>query len=244
MVLGLTLAEIMLLLLFLMLLAAASLLLRRDGVQGIADDQARGLAAAKADADAVARRVVGLEAALSQAGQRAMEADQARSRAEAAASTQHAQARATIAGLANDLGATRSELQAVLGQNAQMRGEIQRIHGNAGSGLPYCWTTPDGKPIALLRVTLRDTGVIAQDPAPRPKPGDPLWTKLAAMPRDQVVPMERFLAQAEMVIAQSNSDRCRHALEVIDGTGQTNKRGYKALMNQLWGNFLLREVGG
>jgi hypothetical protein len=244
MVLGLTLAEIMVLLVFMMLLAAAALLLRRDSAAASLDDQVRGMQAARAAAATIAARVADLEAALIQSRQIAAEADQARGRTEANARIEIAQARATIAGLTRELAAARTEAQGLLGQNAQMRGEIQRINGNAGSGLPYCWTTPDGKPVTLLRVTLRDTGVIAQDPAPRPRPDDPLWARIAAMPRGAIVPMEEFLALAGGVIAQSNTDRCRHAVEVIDGTGPTNKRGYKGLMNQLWGSFLLREVGG
>lgn len=244
MVLGLTLAEIMVLLVFMMLLAAAALLLRHDSAETALAEQIRGEAAARADAAAIAERMAGLEAALTQTRQVATNADQARSRSEARASEQQAQARAMLAGLVSDLAAARTEGQALLGQNTQMRGEIQRINGNAGSGLPYCWTTPDGRPVTLLRVTLRDTGVIAQDASPRPRPEDPLWLRLGAMPRGVITPMEEFLAQAGGLIAQSSGDRCRHAVDVIDGTGPTNKHGYKGLMNQLWGRFLLREVGG
>ena len=244
MVLGLTLAEIMVLLVFMMLLAAAALLLQQDSAAGALDDRARGLAAAQAEIQVVQVRVTGLETALDQTRQIAEQADQARAQSEAAARRQYSQAMAALAALTSDLAAARGEAQMLGGQNAQMRGEIQRINGNAGSGLPYCWTAPDGKPITLLRITLRDTGVIAQEPAPRPRAEDTLWTKLIVLPRDQLLPMENFLTQAGAAIAQSNNDRCRHALEVIDGTGPSNKRGYKGLMNQLWGNFLLREVGG
>lgn len=244
MVLGLTLAEIMVLLVFMMLLAAAALLVRHDSAAVALDDQARRIAVAKAEAAAIAARVAGLEAALNQTRQIAADAEQARNRSDVEATRQQAQARKTIAELTNDLAAARAEAQGLQGQNAQMRGEIQRINGNAGSGLPYCWTNPDGKPITLLRVTLRDAGVIAQDPTPRPRPDDPLWARLTALPRGAMTSMEEFLAQSGGVIAQSNSDRCRHALEVVDATGPTNKRGYKGLMNQLWGSFLLREVGG
>lgn len=244
MVLGLTLAEIMVLLVFMMLLAAAALLLQQDEAVGALDDRARGLAAARAEIQAVQARITGLETALDQSRRIAEQADQARAQSEAAALREYFQATATLATLTADLAAARGEAQMLGGQNAQMRGEIQRIHGNAGSGLPYCWTAPDGKPITLLRITLRDSGVIAQDPAPRPKAEDTLWSKLVALPRDQLLPMEIFLTQVGAAIEKSNSDRCRHALEVIDGTGPSNKRGYKGLMNQLWGNFLLREVGG
>lgn len=244
MVLGLTLAEIMVLLVFMMLLAAAALLLQQDSAVGALDERARGLAAAQAEIQVVQVRVTGLETALDQTRQIAEHADQARAQSEDTARRQYSQAMAALAALTGDLATARGEAHMLGGQNAQMRGEIQRIHGNAGSGLPYCWTAPDGKPITLLRITLRDTGVIAHDPAPRPKAEDTLWPKLIVLPRDQLLPMEIFLAQASAAIAQSNNDRCRHALEVIDGTGPSNKRGYKGLMNQLWGNFLLREVGG
>ncbi len=247
MVLGLTLAEIMVLLVFMMLLAAAALLLQQDSAVGALDDRARGLAAARAEIQLVQARVTGLETALDQSrriAEQADQADQARAQSEATARRQYSQAIGAVAALTDDLAVARSEAQTLGGQNAQMRGEIQRIHGNAGSGLPYCWTAPDGKPITLLRITLRDTGVIAQDPAPRPRAEDTLWTKLVVLPRDQLLPMEIFLTQVGAAIEKSNSDRCRHALEVIDGTGPSNKRGYKGLMNQLWGNFLLREVGG
>ena len=244
MVLGLTLAEIMVLLVFMMLLAAAALLLQQDSAVGALDDRVRGLAAARAEIQVVQARVTGLETALDQSRRIAEQADQARAQSEGAARRQYSQATATLATLTEDLAAARGEAQTLGGQNAQMRGEIQRIHGNAGSGLPYCWTASDGKPVTLLRITLRDTGVVAQDPAPRPRAEDTLWTKLVVLPRDQLLPMEIFLTQVGAAIEKSNSDRCRHALEVIDGTGPSNKRGYKSLMNQLWGNFLLREVGG
>lgn len=244
MVLGLTLAEIMVLLVFMMLLAAAALLVRHDSTEAALDEQVRGTAGARAETATALARVAGLEAALNRTRQIAAEADHARSQGEARAIQLQAQARATMSSMAGELAAARAAALGLQGQNAQMRGEIQRINGNAGSGLPFCWTTPDGKPVTLLRVTLRDDGVIAQDPSPRPRPDDPLWTRLDTLPRGVVAPMETFLAQAGGVIAQSNADRCRHAVDVIDGTGATNKRGYKGLMNQLWGHFLLREVGG
>lgn len=241
MVLGLTLAEIMLLLVFMMLLAAAFLLQRQQTATAALDDQAQAIAAAKSGASA---RIATLEAALAQTSAVAATAEQTRRQVANDAARQLATANANVVRLTAELAAARTDAQALIGQNAQMRGEIARINGNAGSGLPYCWTSPDGKPITLLRVTLRDDGVVAQDPTPRPRPDDRLWTGIAGLPRGNVLAMDAFLAQATVLIAQSTADRCRHAVDVIDATGPTNKRGYKGLMNQLWGHFLLREVGG
>jgi hypothetical protein len=75
------------------------------------------------------------------------------------------------------------------GQNTQMRAELSRLKGNGGSGLPYCWTTVDGHPIYMLRIELRDDGVIAHELNARPKPDDPAWGMLEAVPREELMPV-------------------------------------------------------
>ena len=85
--------------------------------------------------------------------------------------------------------------QNLTGQNAQMRAELARLKGNGGSGLPYCWTTLDGKPIYMFKVDLRDGGVIAHDVEPRPRPEDDAWRLVSSVQRDAMVPISAFLAQ-------------------------------------------------
>ena len=247
MVLGLTMAEIMLLLVFLLLLAASALLFRRETAQTALQEQrdhqtreTNAVVAWQSQLAKQASRAIALEAALSESRTVAAQADAARAAVEAKLAAQ-----ATILQTqAKAIAVAHSEAQALGGQNAQMRGELARVHGNAGSGMPYCWTAPDGRPITALRVQLRDAGVIAQEPDPRPRPGDPAWGKLVAVPRGVLEPIENFMAQAAPFIALSDSERCRHAMDVIDATGPANKSGYKGLMNRLWGSFLLHEVGG
>ena len=247
MVLGLTMAEIMLLLVFLLLLAASALLFRRDGADALAQAQrdrqaasAGELADLRARAAAQEARLGTLEAGLAQSHAEVVRAEEGRALADAALARQSANVRAQAAQLA----AAQAEAHAVSGQNAQMRAELSRLHGNAGSGLPYCWTTPDGRPVTALRVQLRDGGVIAQEPSPRPRPEDPAWATLAGLQRNVLLPVESFMAQTAGLVAQSDADRCRFAIDVIDGTSATNKPGYKGLMNRLWGSFLLHEISG
>lgn len=247
MVLGLTMAEIMLLLVFLMLLAASALLFRdRDATTRLqaqqsadtsADDERATL---RASAIAAQTRLSALEAALEQSRAASTRAEEGRTFADAALTSQVTIFHARTAELAK----AQSELQAATGQNAQMRAELSRLHGNAGSGLPYCWTSPDGRPITALRVQLRDSGVIAQDPDPRPRADDPAWASLAGLPRKVLLPVESFMAQTASFVALSDAGRCRFAVDVIDGTSSANKPGYKGLMNRLWGSFLLHEISG
>jgi hypothetical protein len=130
------------------------------------------------------------------------------------------------------------------GQNAQMRVELSRLKGNGGSGLPHCWTTVDGHPIYMLRIELRDDGVIAHELSPRPKPDDHAWGMLEAVPREELMPVARLLSGSAPLQAAAASERCRYAVLVSDGTGKTNKLGYKSLMGRLWSAFVLREGSG
>ncbi len=130
------------------------------------------------------------------------------------------------------------------GQNAQMRAELARVKGNGGSGLPYCWTTPDGQPIYMLRIELRDDGVIAHELNPRPRPGDTAWALLDAVPREELMEITRLLDASAPLQTEATSQKCRYAVRVTDGTSRTNKPGYKSLMGKLWGRFMVREVGG
>ncbi len=247
MVLGLTMAEIMLLLVFLLLLAASALLFRREGArQALRDQRDRQATAAAVGAALQARldtqvgQINALQAVLHETRTAAAQADAAR----AGVATQLAAQARVLQAQTRELSAARSAAQGLAGQNTQMRGELARVHGNAGSGLPYCWTTPDGRPVTALRVQLRDGGVVVHEPEPRPRPGDAAWDRLATVPRGVQEPIERFMAQAAPFIAQSDNERCRYAVDVIDATGPANKSGYKRLMNRLWGSFLLHEVGG
>jgi hypothetical protein len=128
------------------------------------------------------------------------------------------------------------------GQNAQMRAELARLKGNGGSGLPYCWTTLDGRPVYMLRVELQDDGVVVHDVEPRPKPEDRAWSVLDAVARDTLMPVNRFLAETSALQAIATSDKCRYALLAIDATARTNKPGYKMLMGRLWSGYMVHEI--
>ena len=93
------------------------------------------------------------------------------------------------------------------GQNAQMRNELARLNGNNGSGLPYCWTTPDGQPVYMLRVMLRDAGVIANDIQPRSRPDDTAWQLLEPLNRGQLLPIATFMLQTAQLQAKANAEK-------------------------------------
>lgn len=247
MVLGLTMAEVMLLLVFLLLLAASALLFRRDGkAEVLQAEQVR--EAETAVTITTLRNQVAAGDARTAVLQSTLDTALAESHANAVALERARALTETVLkqGQLLRLQATdlRADLQAMTGQNTQMRNELARVHGNAGSGLPYCWVSPDGRPITAFRVQLRDGGVVAQPPEPRPRPDDPVWTKLAPLQRGVLLPIETFMTQAASFVAQSDAEGCRYAIDVIDATGPSNKLGYKGLMNRLWGSFLLHEVAG
>jgi hypothetical protein len=135
-----------------------------------------------------------------------------------------------------------SAAASLTGQNAQMRNELARLKGNGGSGLPYCWALPDGRPQFMLKVEMQDTGVIVHYLEPRARPEDPAWQLLDGVGRDRLMPMSEFIGQTSQLQARSTADRCRYAIQVVDGTGVTNKPGYKQSMGRLWSVFMIREV--
>lgn len=130
----------------------------------------------------------------------------------------------------------------LLGQNAQMRGELARLKGNGGSGIPYCWALPDGRAQYMLKIEMGDTGVVVRDLDPRARPADPAWPLLDAVARGRLMPMGEFISQTAQLQARAAADRCRYAVQVVDATGITNKPGYKQSMGRLWTVFMIREV--
>ncbi|MGR3717018.1 MAG: hypothetical protein ACU0B1_09760 [Thermohalobaculum sp.] len=131
---------------------------------------------------------------------------------------------------------------ALTGQNAQMRIELARLKGNGGTGLPYCWTTIEGRPIYMLKVQLFDSGVAVEDLQPRPRPDDPAWLALDAIPRATLMPIQELIVKAEPIQTLARAGRCRYAVLTVDSTGRTNKPGYKMLMGRLWSAFMVHEV--
>lgn len=129
------------------------------------------------------------------------------------------------------------------GQNAQMRTELARLKGNGGSGLPYCWTTPEGRPIYMLRIELRDNGVVVRDIDPRARPDDHAWELLDPVARNETISISALLSAVSLLQAQAVAARCRYAVLAFDGTARTNKPGYKSLMGHLWSAFMVHEVG-
>ncbi len=293
-VLGLTLAEILVLLVFLLLLSMAALLLRRDQEQGaLTEKLGRYDALLRPVTEALARRgvVVKNTDQLASLIERGAAADGLRSQlAEALTETEGmrrerqnqdrelSQLRHTAQSVARDTAAATdyAVLAAILdrapgsssqplpekltrliqqaatagaasasltGQNAQMRSELTRLKGNGGSGLPYCWALPDGRAQYMLKVEMQDTGVVVHDLEPRARPEDSAWLLLDGVPRGRLMAMDEFIGQTSPLQGRSTTDRCRYAIQVVDGTGVTNKPGYKRSMGRLWSVFMVHEVG-
>jgi len=208
-VLGLTLAEVLVLLVFLLLLSAAALIIRKERQVDIARDDARRAASAEAAAKAEAQLATSALAQVNKAAEaagvkiddavglaavleRAAEAAALRSQlqesrrqldgAKAEASARAAENAAIAAALERVPGARgqnlRDKAALVAGQNEQMRKELDRVKGNGGSGLPYCWAQPDGSAQFMLKVELQDSGVIVHPLEPRARPEDPTWQLL------------------------------------------------------------------
>jgi len=288
-VLGLTLAEVLILLVFLLLLTMTALLLRKDrentalgrdaeiativkstaASQGVAIDndslanlirdgaqdgrlrselsEARQQAAANAkvasDEQALAsllERVPGqpgetpaekLSRVMSQVDANARAADDDRALA------------SLLERVPGSPGETSAEkLTTVVGQNVQMRNELLRLHGNGGSGLPYCWTLPSGQPQYMLMVDMHDDGVIVSDFSDRPRPDDPAWLTLDGIARGQIMPIETFISEVSPLKGMEAAQRCRYAIQALDSTARTNKPGYKLFMGRLWSVFQVQEV--
>jgi hypothetical protein len=132
----------------------------------------------------------------------------------------------------------------LIGQNNQMRIELARLKGNGGSGIPYCWATPDGKPQYMLKIELHDDGVIIHDIGPRVRPEDRAWQLLESVTREQLMPLDDFIARTRSLRTSETADQCRYAVQALDLTGRTNKPGYKRSMGQLWTVFHVQEIHG
>lgn len=293
-VLGLTLAEVLVLLVFLLLLSMSALLLRRDREQAAMTERlGRYAVLLQPVTEALASRGIVTEDTdrLASLIERGGEADSLRSQLAEASRTLEAarldrerqegemlrlKEMAREATRVSKAAAERDVLAAILervaalpsqplaerlervvqkaaaldsatanltGQNAQMRTELARLKGNGGSGLPYCWALPDGRSQFMLKVEMQDTGVVVFDITPRARPADPAWPLLDGVARGRLMPMSEFIALTSPLQARSASERCHYAIQVVDGTGVTNKPGYKQSMGRLWSVFMIREVG-
>lgn len=292
-VLGLTLAEVLVLLVFLLLLAMSAMLLRRDRDQAaLTEKLGRYAALLRPVTEALASRGIVVDDTDQLAGliERGTTADKLRSqldevgrKLEAAqvasekqeselsrlqestrqmarmseAAAEHAALAAVLeqvpgprsqplpeklAGLVRQAATVEATTASLTGQNAQMRTELARLKGNGGSGQPYCWALPDGRAQYMLKVEMQDTGVIVRDLEPRARPLDPAWPLLDSVSRGSLMPMSQFIGQISSLQARSNAERCRYAIQAFDGTGITNKPGYKQSMGRLWSVFMVREV--
>jgi hypothetical protein len=128
------------------------------------------------------------------------------------------------------------------GQNEQLRRDIARFRGQGGAGLPYCWPTPQGQPEFMLRVIMRDNGVLVRDRSPQAQPNDAAWSVISALPREELMSIQAFTAAVAPLRARGQAQRCLYAVEALDETGSTNKAGYKGLRGQLNTSFYVREV--
>ena len=288
-ILGLTLAEILVLLVFLLLLACGAILSRRDkelaelhidvdryrsmlqpviararlgGLDVQDSDQLVALLVRGKEADLLKTELDSARSALDRANAEAARKEDELGRLRAIVSGMSANQRETLSKAADDetlaalltragagAGKPSEHVRVLLakdenltGQNAQMRAELARLKGNGGSGLPYCWTTLEGRPVYMLRVELQDDGVLLHDVEPRPRPEDPAWPVLDAVSRNTLMPVNRFLAETSALQAMAASGKCRYALLAIDATARTNKPGYKMLMGRLWSGYMVHEV--
>jgi hypothetical protein len=295
-ILGLTLAEIMMLLVFLLLLSSGALLARRnreiDSLENklanygsqlapvITHLRERGIAVRDVDElvgrlervseedkmrQQLAEAASALAEARSNAAKAEREADDLRARIERIpADTRELAAKAAAADSMSDMlgqagasgGSAAEKLRDVLdqasrqahvnrdltGQNAQMRTELARSKGNGGSGLPYCWTTPDGHPEYMLHVELHDDNILVSEISPRPRPEDPAWELMDGVPRGTPISIGALMSAVAPLQREAVTEKCRYAVEVFDGTGRTNKPGYKSMMGRLWSVFMVREV--
>jgi hypothetical protein len=271
-VLGLTLAEVLVLLVFLLLLSMSALLLRKEREQGLLRRQldhyvslvqsvTRTLASqgVAVDDDGLANLVKA--ASETETLRSPLEEARALLAAEKAVTAQASAERERLAALLERVPGTTSEtlsekldrlvrkgaandaaMANLTGQNTQMRIELARLKGNGGSGLPYCWATSDGRAQYMLKVEMQDDGVVVHNIEPRVRPEDPAWLTLDPIARDQLMPLANFMAQVVPLQSKAAADRCKYAIEVVDGTGRTNKPGYKQLMGRLWTAFNLHEV--
>jgi len=148
-----------------------------------------------------------------------------------------------LAGLVQKATTVEAATASLTGQNAQMRAELARLKGNGGSGQPYCWALPDGRAQYMLKVEMQDTGVIVRDLEPRARPEDSAWPLLDGVSRGRLMPMSEFIAHTSPLQARANAEKCRYAIQAVDGTGVTNKPGYKQSIGRLWSVFMVREVG-
>jgi hypothetical protein len=293
-VLGLTLAEVLVLLVFLLLLTMSALLLRRDREQTALNDRLGHYAVLlQPMTDALASRGVSIEdtdqlvsliergstadrlrSQLDEAGRKLEAARVAREKQEGELSklreatreiarmteavAEHAALSAILeriagqqsqplpeklAGLVEKATTVEAATASLMGQNAQMRAELARLKGNGGSGQPYCWALPDGRTQYMLKVEMQDSGVIVRDLEPRARPEDPAWPLLDGVARGRLMPISEFITQTSPLQVRSNSERCRYAIQAVDGTGVTNKPGYKHSIGRLWSVFMVREVG-
>lgn len=293
-VLGLTLAEVLVLLVFLLLLAMSALLLRRDreqaalmqqlsryevllrpvtealaskGVVVENTDQLASLIERGSTADSLRSRLdeAGRKLEASAAANERQEAELSKLREATREMARMSEAVAEHAALAAVLErvagqqfqslpeklaslvqkATTVEVATVslTGQNAQMRAELARLKGNGGSGQPYCWALPDGRAQYMLKVEMQDSGVVVRDLEPRARPEDPAWPLLDGVPRGRLMPMSEFIAHTSPLQGRANTERCRYAIQAVDGTSITNKPGYKQSIGRLWSVFMVREVG-
>lgn len=286
-ILGLTLAEVLLLLVFLLLLAAGALFAR---VQARSDLQASQMAELKRqlrplvdkltesgyavsdvddvvalirrgqEAEALRNRVAQLQSALSSAEGDASRAKQALEQAQ----QELAAARLTIA--QSRLASSKAEeydqiVQALgalpggnsdrpvrevlnrLGQYQQAMQELARLKGN-GSGLPFCWVTPSGQPIYMLRFELHDDGFVVREEEPRPRSDDEVWKLLANLPRGVIFPPSGLGAFTAPLTSDAERRKCRYAVDVLDRTNATNKAGYRHLNYLLDIVFARHEING
>ena len=100
----------------------------------------------------------------------------------------------------------------------------------SGNGLtfPSCWLTPDGRTEYMFDITIRDQGLIVTDATPG-RANDPQMGLLQPFQRGAVIDERVFKAATNKVFDWSKDERCRFYAIIRDGTGPTSKQRYKEL---------------
>jgi hypothetical protein len=274
-ILGLTLAEMLILLVFFLTLCAGALLARQAREVTVMTDQINDLEHALGVGNLEPTQLIASlnkrveNAAAAEAMLKTTQADLASSEARAA------NLQRQVAELSEKLRPTRAPLEERLAVLDRMTAMLRAVPGSSASepesnlanlitqyekavsgtsvksngapGLPSCWTSPQGNPLFMLRITMQgatagDVTVSADDDVPRQHSDDPAWLLIRDLSRSRFMSISELATRIAALSRRSAELKCRYAVEVVDHTAGANKTGYKAAISRLRGLFYLREI--
>lgn len=155
---------------------------------------------------------------------------------------QRAEALKSVVGTLHDTGNVIEKLAAAELENRRLTGQlasIQRLLDRAGKGLemPSCWATTDGRPEYIYDVVLGSAGISMTETDLPNRAGD-----RAALPTAQIalgVPLadRDFLQSTRALYDWSNEKQCRFYVRISDSTGPAEKTLYKSRLQVVEGRF-------